>query len=295
MLLKTKIILYSLITLNTNPINIGITLEENKTIMTRYNKYRIDSQRMPHWNYSRNGKYFITFCVKNYKHIFGHVENNKMILSKFGKIANQQWHKSFEIRNELFLDEFIIMPNHIHAILILFHPNQKMNREIGLEWDAIGNGDGDNGDKKSHENGIGGIRGNGGDGGDVQTHGRASLRAENGAEFIPNSDFQLKRQPKSISSFIAGFKSACYTPFDDLIDDHNDNQYKYSDDSYLYNISRFPLDNSMKYKKYNRKNKIWQPGYHDNIIRDDQAYHNIKNYIINNPSKWDKDTFRAKH
>ena len=40
-------------------------------------------------------------------------------LSDFGKIVDAEWNKSFEIRNELFLDEYIIMPNHLHAIVVI--------------------------------------------------------------------------------------------------------------------------------------------------------------------------------
>ncbi|WP_233898213.1 transposase [Tenacibaculum piscium] len=38
-------------------------------------------------------------------------------------------------------------------------------------------------------------------------------------------------------------------------------------------------------------NFSWQPNYHDHIIRNNKAYHNISDYIINNPSKWNEDTF----
>ncbi len=83
------------------------------------NKYRIQSHRMPHWDYAGNGIYFITFVTKNRECILGEIYDKKMILTDFGKIVDEQWHKSFQIRNELFLDEYIIMPNHLHAIVVL--------------------------------------------------------------------------------------------------------------------------------------------------------------------------------
>ena len=42
-----------------------------------------------------------------------------MILSDFGSIVHDEWLKSFEIRQELYLDEYVIMPNHLHAIVVL--------------------------------------------------------------------------------------------------------------------------------------------------------------------------------
>ena len=91
-----------------------------KILMTKFkNKYRIESNRMPGWDYSGNGIYFITMVTKNRKCLFGKIVNDKMILSDYGKIVKNEWYKSFEIRQELILDEFMIMPNHLHAIIIL--------------------------------------------------------------------------------------------------------------------------------------------------------------------------------
>ena len=88
--------------------------------MSRFrNKYRIESNRMPGWNYSGNGYYFITMAIQNRECVLGKIKNMEMILSDFGKIGQNEWYKSFEIRAELFLDEFVIMPNHLHAIVII--------------------------------------------------------------------------------------------------------------------------------------------------------------------------------
>jgi len=85
------------------------------------NKYRINSHRKPNWDYSSNGQYYITIVTKNRFCYLGEVTetngNILMQLSDFGKIVKEEWLKSFEIRKELFLHEYIIMPNHIHAIV----------------------------------------------------------------------------------------------------------------------------------------------------------------------------------
>ena len=81
------------------------------------NKYRIESHRRPNWDYSSNGLYFLTIVTQHRECNLGEIVNGEMILSDFGKIVENEWFKSFEIRSELLLDEFIIMPNHIHAIV----------------------------------------------------------------------------------------------------------------------------------------------------------------------------------
>ena len=87
------------------------------------NKYRIPSNRMPQWDYSGNGIYFITIVTQNRECNLGRINNGKMIFSDFGKIVDDEWLKSFEMRDELFLDEYIIMPNHLHAIVLLKKTN----------------------------------------------------------------------------------------------------------------------------------------------------------------------------
>jgi len=82
-------------------------------------KYRISSTRLPNWDYSWDGWYFVTICTKLKECFFGDIINGKMKLSKIGKIAEKFWgeipiHFSFTK-----LDKFIVMPNHIHGIIII--------------------------------------------------------------------------------------------------------------------------------------------------------------------------------
>ena len=86
------------------------------------NKYRIPSARLQTWDYSNDGAYFITICTQNREHFFGNIKNGIMQLSEIGKLAAQFWH---EIPNHfpmVELGNFVVMPNHIHGILIMNHP-----------------------------------------------------------------------------------------------------------------------------------------------------------------------------
>jgi REP element-mobilizing transposase RayT len=96
--------------------------------MPKYkNKYRTDSHRLRGWDYSANGIYFITLVTQHRICNLGEIVNQQMQLSDFGKIVDAEWKKSFEIRNELFCNEYIIMPNHLHAIIILKKPDDTID------------------------------------------------------------------------------------------------------------------------------------------------------------------------
>ncbi|SEG28439.1 REP element-mobilizing transposase RayT [Halpernia humi] len=83
------------------------------------NKYRISSVRLQSWDYSANGAYFLTICTANRENYFGKVVNGEMILNDLGLIAQNIW---LEIPVQfpfVELGNFVIMPNHIHGILII--------------------------------------------------------------------------------------------------------------------------------------------------------------------------------
>ena len=93
--------------------------------MTLYrNKYRIESARLKGWDYASNGHYFITICVKTSSQGLCHVIDGKIKLTETGKIIQSEWIKTGEMRKNIKLDEWIIMPDHFHAILMI---NNKIN------------------------------------------------------------------------------------------------------------------------------------------------------------------------
>ena len=207
------------------------------------NKYRISSNRLRGWNYAQSGHYFITIVTYGRKHLFGKIVDGQMILNPIGEIVNAEFLKSFELRKELYLGGYVIMPNHIHAILIL-------DKEESVKEDA-----------KTSAYGI------------------------------------AQREPKSISSFVAGFKSSSINRIDDWIDAVNAQNRNGGnvdggnvDDGNVETHGRASLPRLHGIKKFNKNNPLWQNNYHDHIIRNETEYRRISEYIVNNPLKWDKDT-----
>lgn len=86
-------------------------------------KYRIPTSRAQWWDYADEGAYFITICTDDRVHYFGECKDAKMHLSLLGIIAQGLW---YEIPNQfdyIQLGAFVVMPNHIHGILILETPD----------------------------------------------------------------------------------------------------------------------------------------------------------------------------
>ena len=209
----------------------------------------------PHWDYSADALYFLTLVTQHRVCNLGYIDQERMFLSDFGKIISAEWLESFKIRKELILHEYVIMPNHLHAIVEI--DNRTSKKRI---W--------------TPNNGI--LTPNNG----IWTLNNGILMPINGigpSNNPPDFDFdeirQIKRNPpvrlpQSISSFMAGYKSAINTKIDDFIDEHQ-----------------------LRIPKYNRNNHFFQPNYHDHIIRNDIEYHRIAGYIRNNVRNWNRDKF----
>lgn len=222
------------------------------------NKYRIPSARLQTWDYRWEGAYFITICTQNRMHYFGEVVNNKMNLSRVGILADVFWHEIKNHSKNITFGEFVVMPNHIHSILIINPNSDGLSNVPDLNHIPLiisNENDFDNGNIIDDGNII--DIGNSIDIGIVQTrHALSPSDANKNSDankIPPNSIGQNRFQnpgKNSISSIIGGYKSAV-----------------------TKHANRLNLDFG------------WQTRFYDHIIRDGKAFDTISNYIINNPKK----------
>ncbi len=95
-------------------------------------RYRIPSARWQDWDYGWNGAYFITICTHGRGHYFGEIIDEKMVLSNTGIIADILWYEIKKHCNTVELDAFVVMPNHVHGILIL--TGDEIDRQDFVDW-----------------------------------------------------------------------------------------------------------------------------------------------------------------
>ena len=157
------------------------------------------SNRLEGYDYSKNGYYYVTICALNNIEWFGRVIEGNMELNEYGRIAKKIWLEIPRHFKNIKLDEFIIMPNHIHGIMIID------NATVG------------------------------------------------GRHACP---LQVKRQDQTISVVIGSYKSAVARYIHQLINGH---------------CFR------------------WQRSFYDHVIRNEKSLIKIREYIRNNPKKWDLD------
>lgn len=183
------------------------------------------SPRLKQWNYGSDAAYFITICTQDREHYFGEIQNGKMQVSPAGGIAHVLWYEIKNHAQHIELGEFVVMPNHVHGILILDGNIDRAN--------------------------VGGCR-------DVGRDVACNVPTETEPTDQWKNEQMAAISPKSntVSSIIRSYKSAVT---------------KYC------NRLELPF--------------AWQPRYHDHIIRNDESFHRISEYIKNNPANWQGDKF----
>jgi len=103
-------------------IGIFIINQPNLFMSDHYRQqYRILTARANWWDYHNEAAYFITICTAGKTHYFGTIRNGEIRLSELGEIVKHEWLRTPMMRRDMHitLDEYIIMPNHFHAILVI--------------------------------------------------------------------------------------------------------------------------------------------------------------------------------
>jgi len=80
-------------------------------------KHHRRSIRLKGYDYTHPGVYFVTIVAFGQEPIFGRIVEGEMELNQLGEIILEEWFKTAQIRPEIELDEFVVMPNHVHGII----------------------------------------------------------------------------------------------------------------------------------------------------------------------------------
>ena len=88
--------------------------------MTKFQDlYRVESTRLPDWDYGSRGWYFVTLCTKDKKCSLGQAVDGQIMLSEAGLIAEAEMKAVPSHYSKVIIDRYVVMPNHVHAIVVI--------------------------------------------------------------------------------------------------------------------------------------------------------------------------------
>jgi len=235
---------------------------------SRFEKYATHhtSRRTDDWDYTQPAAYFVTICTADRMHLFGTVKEGRMSLNVPGRIAAEEWQRSEPIRDRVHLDAFVVMPNHLHGIVVFADPaveaptcprgyrlfgrgeSEDRSQESRSEKASTG-GSGDSTDE-SHSMKAS-------TGGSTLSGEKSDALNESDPDGKSADDRPTGPAPRSLGSFVAGFKSAATT----RINDHRGTPGA----------------------------AVWQRNYHDVIIRTERHWRAARRYVRRNPAEWEGD------
>jgi len=96
------------------------------------------SIRLKGYDYSRAGVYFVTICAHGRECLFGEIEDSEMQLNDCGQIVAAEWIRSAEVRAEIELGEYVVMPNHFHGIAIITEEDDRCRGDRPVALDGFG-------------------------------------------------------------------------------------------------------------------------------------------------------------
>ena len=96
-------------------------------------QYRVESARCCGCDYAEAGTYLVTVCTKDRVHWFGEVMSERMILNPVGMIAVEEILRTSLLRNNVVIESWIVMPNHVHVIVEIL-PKEKINTVETCRW-----------------------------------------------------------------------------------------------------------------------------------------------------------------
>jgi putative transposase len=213
------------------------------------------SIRLKNYDYSQNGSYFITIVTQNRKHLFGKIEDERMILSSVGRIVEYEWRNTVEIRPNVILGEFIIMPDHMHMIVTITSKVEAEKKD-NEEWIHS--------NPKSPSHTIGAI-----------------IRGFKGACTKKiNLFLNSSGESRTGELLFAPSRELPFAPSQEFLSAPSTGEWLFSPSQ------EFPFAPSRESPF--ASNKIFQRDYYDHIIRNQGEYHRIEKYIIDNPKNWKK-------
>lgn len=172
-------------------------------------KHHRRSIRLSGYDYSQNGAYFVTVCTQNRDCLFGAVEDGNMVLNSHGQIVFDVWSHLPEHYFHVQLDQFVVMPNHFHGIIVLNRDN------VGA-----------------------------------------------GLKPAPTNEIVNQNQPgpakiHALPEIIRGFKTFSSRQINDMRGAPGD--------------------------------RLWQRNYYEHVIRNESEWNRLRQYIVDNPVRWDID------
>jgi putative transposase len=239
------------------------------------NKYRVHSARRNGYDYTGDGIYFVTICTHEKEIFFGNVADGKMVLNEIGKLADKYWLEIPQHFENVILNEHVVMPNHVHGIVVIDNditkrsPRQNLLVKNQCAVDDITKRSPKQNLQKQNQRAV------------IETPNWASLRWESRSLSVEKTGLNKNfGYPINLKNFTDMSETIVKKP--------NGKRKEWKSGALGTMINQYKRKCTSSMREIDR-NFTWQTRFYDHIIRDKNAYDNIRQYIVSNPARWQRD------
>lgn len=201
------------------------------------------SIRLRGYDYTQAGAYFVTICTFNRLCLFGEIVGGVMEPSALGQVVEAEWLQTARVRPNVALDAFVVMPNHVHGIVLI-------EEGIGPATQQVAPTRGDGVGEPATQR--------------VAPTGRV-VQGDAPPEMGRRDDWRRSMAGQGGRTLISGSLGAIVGQFKAAVTKRYTAQYGALD------------------------TLIWQRNYYDRVIRSEHELSQIREYIANNPARWEED------
>ena len=181
------------------------------------------SIRLRGYDYSRSGAYYVTLCTQDRACLFGEVVDGDMQVNDAGCMVSDAWHSLSDRFPNIDLDAFVVMPNHVHGIIVITNDAMPVN-----DGNIVGAG------------------------------------LVPALDVVPVNDGATTRVAPTLGDVIGAYKSVVTVQYARAVKTHGWTPFR---------------------------KRLWQRNYHEHVIRNADSLNRIRQYILDNPRRWNEDRY----
>ncbi|MCA9912513.1 MAG: hypothetical protein KC496_04175 [Anaerolineae bacterium] len=221
--------------------------------------------RLEHHDYAEDGVYFVTICSHLREWMFGEIVDDVMQLNTYGEIVIDEWQRTGD-RKFVELDAFVVMPNHVHGIIVINHSYQATASGVGAQ---------DN--PSSPPN--------------VEAQDNHTIRPNVGAQNRPIALPNVGAQDNHVMSDAVGAQRAA--PLH--VSKHKPGGITPNNGApgslgAIVRAFKSAVTRRINLTRNTPGAPVWQRNYWERVVRDEKEWNWIRQYIATNPAKWAEDT-----
>jgi putative transposase len=217
-------------------------------------KHHRRSVRLKGYDYAQPGAYFVTICAQHRECLFGEIQYGEMVLTDAGRMVQAEWERLPQRFSLVTLDTYVVMPNHIHGIIVIHAPDTPVGTtSVGATLVVA-----------PSESVVAPSEPVVASSGSVVAPRAGTSPAPTDTDTGADTDADANIRRPALGDIVGAYKSITTNAYMRGVREHG-------------------------WRPFDKR--VWQRNYHERVIRNERELDAIRRYVADNPLKWELDRY----